>query len=131
MGTVDATSWLAIPEALELHRSLDLSGGLRRHNEQLALAGQRYLAGMLGVSRAELWHAAGTSVACVPLRDDVRPDLDAEGLYDLFAAAGAELAVSDWDGRRLIRVSGQAYLSPDAMCRVAVTVARALGAANP
>jgi isopenicillin-N epimerase len=112
-GTEDPSAWLSAPRALRVLEGLGLDR-LRRHNVELAVAGQLEVAAALQVSTADLPRDSGVSMQLVPLP---------EGVADTPAAAGAlqdrigeqaavEVAISSFDGRGYVRLSAHAYNAP-------------------
>jgi isopenicillin-N epimerase len=117
-GTNDATAWLALPVALDLHDHLDAGGRLRRHNAALAERGQRIVSEALGLEPSGLWGSDAVSMRCVPLPK--RFGADPDELYDrLHHDAAVEVATHAWNGGCMLRVSGQAYVDPAAFDRLA------------
>jgi isopenicillin-N epimerase len=112
-GTEDPSAWLSAPRALRVLEGLGLDR-LRRHNVELAVAGQLEVAAALQVPAADLPRDSGVSMQLVPLP---------EGVADTPAAAGAlqdrigeqaavEVAISSFDGRGYVRLSAHAYNAP-------------------
>jgi isopenicillin-N epimerase len=112
-GTEDPSAWLSAPRALRVLEGLGLDR-LRRHNVELAVAGQLEVAAALQVPTADLPRDSGVSMQLVPLP---------EGVADTPAAAGAlqdrigeqaavEVAISSFDGRGYVRLSAHAYNAP-------------------
>jgi isopenicillin-N epimerase len=112
-GTEDPSAWLSAPRALRVLEGLGLDR-LRRHNVELAVAGQLEVAAALHVPAADLPRDSGVSMQLVPLP---------EGVADTPAAAGAlqdrigeqaavEVAISSFDGRGYVRLSAHAYNAP-------------------
>jgi isopenicillin-N epimerase len=112
-GTADPTAWLAAPRAIRVLERLGLDR-LRRHNVELAVTGQRELAGALGVEEADLPRDAAVPMQLVPLPDGVGATREnAVALQDRIGEESAvEVAVTTWDGRGFIRLSAQAYNAP-------------------
>jgi isopenicillin-N epimerase len=112
-GTEDPSAWLSAPRALRMLEGLGLDR-LRRHNVELAVAGQLEVAAALQVAATDLPRDSGVSMQLVPLP---------EGVADTPAAAGAlqdrigeqaavEVAISSFDGRGYVRLSAHAYNAP-------------------
>jgi isopenicillin-N epimerase len=112
-GTEDPSAWLSAPRALRVLEGLGLDR-LRRHNVELAVAGQLEVAAALQVAATDLPRDSGVSMQLVPLP---------EGVADTPAAAGAlqdrigeqaavEVAISSFDGRGYVRLSAHAYNAP-------------------
>jgi isopenicillin-N epimerase len=121
-GTTDATAWLALPVALDLHDHLDAGGRLRSRNASLAALGQQRVADALGIEPAARWGSDGVAMRCVPLPE--RFGADPEALYDrLTHEAAVEVATWSAGGRCVIRLSGQAYVEPSAFDRLAAWLA--------
>jgi isopenicillin-N epimerase len=112
-GTEDPSAWLSAPRALRVLEGLGLDR-LRRHNVELAVAGQLEVAGALQVPVGDLPRDSAVSMQLVPLP---------EGVADTPATAGAlqdrigeqaavEVAISSFDGRGYVRLSAHAYNAP-------------------
>ncbi len=116
-GTVDSSAILSLPAALALFERL---GGQRRimaRNNALAGYGRSVLADALGLGRAEYPQEAGMSMAALPLPERLAgPDRVQMLLAD---RAGAETAVSEWQGRLVLRISAQLYNRPEEYRRLA------------
>ena len=112
-GTDDLTAWLAAPRALRVLERLG-PDRLRRHNVELAVAGQREVAAALGLDGALLPRDAAVSMQLVPLPDGlVTDDASAAALQERIAErARVEVAVTTWAGRGFLRLSAQAYNAP-------------------
>jgi isopenicillin-N epimerase len=126
-GTEDPSAWLSAPRALRVLEGLGLDR-LRRHNVELAVAGQLEVAAALHVPAADLPRDSGVSMQLVPLP---------EGVADTPAAAGAlqdrigeqaavEVAISSFDGRGYVRLSAHAYNAPADYRRLAADLPRLL-----
>ncbi|HEX7187764.1 MAG TPA: aminotransferase class V-fold PLP-dependent enzyme [Actinomycetes bacterium] len=113
VGTHDVTAWLSAPRALRVleHFGLDR---LRRHNVELAVAGQLEVAASLDVAPADLPRDPGVSMQLVPLPDGVATTVAAAAaLQDRIGErAAVEVAVTTWAGRGFVRLSAQAYNAP-------------------
>ena len=112
-GTEDPTAWLSAPRALRVLERIGLDR-LRRHNVQLAVAGQLEVARALQVGPADLPRDAAVSMQLVPLPDGVATSVEAaDALQDRIGETSAvEVAVTSWAGRGFVRVSAQAYNAP-------------------
>jgi isopenicillin-N epimerase len=112
-GTHDLTGWLAAPKALRVLEHLGLDR-LRRHNVELAVAGQQEVAAALGLDPAGLPRDPGVSMQLVPLPDGIASDVaTAAALQDRIGEeAAVEVGVPTWAGRGFVRVSAQAYNAP-------------------
>jgi isopenicillin-N epimerase len=112
-GTSDLTAWLTAPRALRLLENIGLDR-LRRHNAELAVAGQLEIAAALHVAPADLPRDPAVSMQLVPLPDGMVTD--ASGAAALQARiseeAAVEVAVTSWAGHGFIRVSAHAYNAP-------------------
>jgi isopenicillin-N epimerase len=119
-GTQDPTPWLSAPKAIRVLEGLGLER-LRRHNVELAVAGQREVATALGVATAELPRDAAVSMQLVPLPEGVAATpADAGALQDRIGETSAvEVAVTCWSGRGYVRLSAQAYNAPSDYRRLA------------
>lgn len=119
-GTEDRTAWLAAPRALRLLDGLGLDR-LRRHNVELAVAGQLEVAGALGIEAANLPRDPAVSMQLVPLPVGVASTPEDASLLQARIAeiAAVEVAVTTWDGQGFIRVSAQAYNCPADYVRLA------------
>lgn len=113
VGTADLTAWLSAPRALRVLEHLGLDR-LRRHNVELAVAGQREVARALGVGPADLPRDPAVSMQLVPLPVGIAADeASAAALQDRIGELTAvEVAVTTWAGRGFLRLSAQAYNSP-------------------
>lgn len=113
VGTDDLTAWLAAPRALRVLERLGLDR-LRRHNVELAVAGQQEVAAALGVDTAELPRDPAVSMQLVPLPDGLVTDTaQADALQARIGEeAAVEVAVTAWAGRGFVRLSAQAYNAP-------------------
>lgn len=119
-GTDDPTAWLSAPRALRVMERLGLDR-LRRHNAELAVAGQVEVAEAIGLDAAGLPRDPAVSMQLVPLPAGlVTDDTSAAELQDrLGEEAAVEVAVTTWAGRGFLRVSAQAYNAPDDYRRLA------------
>jgi len=119
-GTADSSAILALPAALSLFEEL---GGLERvidHNNALAGYGQSVLAAALGLDGAEFRREPLLPMAALPLPQGLG---DADRVQQLIAdRAGAETAVSEWNGRLLMRISAHAYNRPEEYERLALAL---------
>jgi isopenicillin-N epimerase len=112
-GTEDPSAWLSAPRALRVLEGLGLDR-LRRHNVELAVAGQLEIAAALQVAAADLPRDSGVSMQLVPLPDGVADTAAAAGeLQDRIGEqAAVEVAISSFDGRGYVRLSAHAYNAP-------------------
>ncbi len=112
-GTEDPTPWLSAPRALRVLGQLG-PDRLRRHNVELAVAGQAEVARAIGVPAADLPRDAAVSMQLVPLPDGVAATRDAAAaLQDRIGEESAvEVAVTCWNGRGFVRLSAHAYNAP-------------------
>jgi isopenicillin-N epimerase len=112
-GTEDPSAWLSAPRALRVLEGLGLDR-LRRHNVELAVAGQLEVAAALHVPAADLPRDSGVSMQLVPLPQGVAGTPAAAGaLQDLIGEqAAVEVAISSFDGRGYVRLSAHAYNAP-------------------
>jgi isopenicillin-N epimerase len=112
-GTEDPTPWLSAPRALRLLGQLGLDR-LRRHNVELAVAGQEEVARAIGVPAADLPRDPAVSMQLVPLPDGIAATREsAAALQDRIGEESAvEVAVTCWDGRGFLRLSAHAYNAP-------------------
>lgn len=120
VGTADLTAWLSAPRALRVLQHLGLDR-LRRHNVELAVAGQREVAAALGVDPARLPRDPAVSMQVVPLPAGVATDdASAAALQARIGeSAAVEVAVTTWAGRGFVRLSAQAYNAPADYARLA------------
>lgn len=113
VGSDDLTAWLSAPRALRLLDQLGLDR-LRRHNVELAVAGQRAVAQALSVEPADLPRDPAISMQLVPLPAGIARD--AGGAAELQARIGeqigVEVAITSWNGQGFIRLSAHAYNAP-------------------
>lgn len=109
-GTTDPTAWLAAPVGLH---TLGTFGwpALRKRNTSLAAWGQRVVAEAIGADLTGIPADPAVSMRIVPLPAGVATTAeDAQLLQAAIATeAACEVAVAAWNGRGLLRVSGQAY----------------------
>jgi isopenicillin-N epimerase len=112
-GTEDPSAWLSAPRALRVLEGLGLDR-LRRHNVELAVAGQLEVAAALQVPAADLPRDSGVSMQLVPLPEGVADTPAAAGaLQDKIAEqAAVEVAISSFYGRGYVRLSAHAYNAP-------------------
>ncbi len=145
-GTADPTAHLSLPAAIRFMGSL-LPGGwpaLMASNRAMALRGRSALCAALGSDPPAPDGMIG-SIASVPLPPGsasvtIEPGAERDPLQvELFERHRIEVPVMTWpvpaaldDGRspeeRLIRISAQAYLAPDALDRLAAVLPAALEA---
>lgn len=120
VGTDDLTAWLSAPRALRVMERLGLDR-LRRHNAELAVAGQVEVAAALELAPADLPRDPAVSMQLVPLPAGLAADSSsAAELQDRIGeSAAVEVAVTTWAGRGFLRLSAQAYNSPDDYRRLA------------
>jgi isopenicillin-N epimerase len=119
-GTEDPTPWLSAPRALRVLGQLGVDR-LRRHNVELAVAGQEEVARAIGVTTADLPRDAAVSMQLVPLPDGVGVTrAAAAALQDRIGEESAvEVAVTCWNGRGFVRLSAHAYNAPADFHRLA------------
>jgi isopenicillin-N epimerase len=120
VGTVDPTSWLAVPAALETLGAV-LPGGwpeVRRRNHEMALTARRILCDALGIDPPAPESMIGSLVA-VPLppreRDPHLSPAWLDGLQQvLYEEYTIEVPIFAWPNSpaRLVRVSAQLYNEP-------------------
>ena len=123
VGTQDLTAWLAAPRALRLLDGLDLDR-VRRHNVELAVAGQVEIACALGLEPAQLPRDPAVSMQLVPLPAGVAttPE-EAAALQDRIGTEVAvEVAVTSWNRRGFVRVSAHVYNCPADYTRLATAL---------
>ena len=128
-GTLDYTPWLAALAGLYLLNSLD-PDTVRRHNRTLVRWGQRLVGAALGVESGNLPDQDGAvSMRLVPLPATVATTpADAAALRQrIDDELSIEVAVNAWNGRGLLRLSGQVYNRPDEYRRLAAGLPRLLG----
>ena len=113
IGTADLTAWLSAPRALRLFDHLGPER-LRRHNVELAVAGQEEVAAALGQDPASLPRDPAVSMQLVPLPEGVvTDDVSAAALQARIGeAAAVEVGVTCWAGHGYLRLSAQAYNAP-------------------
>ncbi len=117
-GTRDPSAWLAIPAAIGFVSGL-WSGGLtelQQRNRDLALLGRQILCDALGLEPPVPASMIG-QMAAVILPQDLRPtggEGDSDALHlGLRRELAIEVPVFGWQGRRILRISAQAYNSPE------------------
>jgi isopenicillin-N epimerase len=120
VGTDDLTAWLSAPRALRVLERLGLDR-LRRHNVELAVAGQREVAAALGLDPADLPRDPAVSMQLVPLPDGmVTNSAEAAALQARISEeAAVEVAVTTWAGHGYVRLSAHAYNAPSDYRRLA------------
>jgi isopenicillin-N epimerase len=113
VGTQDLTAWLAAPKALRLLEGLDLAR-VRKHNVELAVAGQLEVARGLGLDSAGLPRDPAVSMQLVPLPAGVASTREkAEALqHRIGTEVAIEVAVTTWQGQGFIRMSAHVYNRP-------------------
>jgi isopenicillin-N epimerase len=113
VGTQDLTAWLSAPKALRTLERLDLAR-VRRHNVDLAVAGQLEVARGLGLDAAGLPRDPAVSMQLVPLPQGIASTRDdAEALQNRIGTeVGIEVAVTSWAGQGFVRVSAHVYNRP-------------------
>jgi isopenicillin-N epimerase len=116
-GTLDYTGWLAAPSGLFALRTLGVDR-VRAHNAALARYGQQVVGNALGLTdlpdpggalpmRLIPLPADGDLAAAVRLRERISDELR------------AEVAVTAWNGRLLLRLCAQIYNRPEEYDRLA------------
>lgn len=117
-GTRDPSAWLAIPAAIEFVSNLWPGGlaELQQRSRELALLGRQMLCDALGLEPPTPAEMIG-QMAAVILPQDLAPtggegDSDELHLW-LRRELGLEVPVFGWQGRRILRISAQAYNSPE------------------
>jgi isopenicillin-N epimerase len=120
VGTDDLTAWLSAPRALRVLERLGLDR-LRRHNVELAVAGQREVAAALDIPPAGLPRDPAVSMQLVPLPEGLVTNRgQAEALQARIGEeATVEVAVTTWAGRGFLRLSAHAYNAPGDYRRLA------------
>ncbi len=131
VGTIDPTPWICVGEAIRYLGTLEPGGidALMRRNRALALWARRLLADRLGL-RPVCPEAMLGSMAAVELPKDAAADVPdpapmpgaGHRLNDeLFERFGIEVPVMVWPAapRKLLRISAQAYNSPEQYERLA------------
>lgn len=112
-GTEDPTAWLSAPRALRVLGQLGLDR-VRRHNADLAVAGQLDVARAIGVPADDLPRDPAVSMQLVPLPAGIAATREAAAsLQDRIGEeSSVEVAVTCWDGRGFVRLSAHAYNAP-------------------
>jgi isopenicillin-N epimerase len=113
VGTQDLTAWLSAPKALRTLEHLDLTR-VRKHNVELAVAGQLEVARGLGLDASGLPRDPAVSMQIVPLPAGVASTpAEADALQARIGTEVAiEVAVTSWSGQGFVRVSAQVYNRP-------------------
>jgi isopenicillin-N epimerase len=143
-GTVDPSSYLAVPEAIRFGASL-LPGGwaaLRSRDRDLALRGRALVCGALGLEPPAPEVMIG-SFASIALPETDEPfevqgiELQGDRVHAALLARGFQVMVTPWPQRpsggrwrRLLRVSAAPYNDLDQMERLAGALPEALDAAT-
>lgn len=116
-GTRDPSAWLTLPVAIGFLEHLYPGGlaELQQRNRQLVLLGRDLLCQALGTAPLCPDDMIG-QMASVELPAELQPaagDGDTDALHHwLRHEKSVELPVLSWQGRRLLRISAQAYNSP-------------------
>ncbi len=112
-GTEDPTAWLSAPRALRVLGQLGLDR-VRRHNVELAVAGQHEVGRALGVPTRDLPRDAAVSMQLVPLPTGIAATRDdATALQARIGEESAvEVAVTCWQEQGFVRLSAHAYNAP-------------------
>ena len=113
VGTQDLTAWLSAPRALRTLEHLGLDR-VRRHNVELAVAGQIEVARGLGMDPAGLPRDPSVSMQLVPLPAGIATTAEeAAVLQDRIGTEVAvEVAVTTWAGQGFVRLSAHVYNRP-------------------
>lgn len=110
-GTLDYTPWLAAPAGLYTLRTLGLDA-VREHNAALAAYAQRVVGAALGLAPKELPDPGGDlAMRVVPLPPGTAETRPAAAALRqrIFTKLATEVAVSEWPGGGLLRLSAQVY----------------------
>jgi isopenicillin-N epimerase len=94
---------------------------VRRHNVELAVLGQREVAGALGLDPAVLPRDPAVSMQLVPLPAGIASTREEATALQarLGTDASVEVAVTDWRGQGFVRVSAHVYNAPADYARLA------------
>jgi isopenicillin-N epimerase len=126
-STLDYTAWLAAPAGLHLLQTLGLDR-VRRHNVELVEYGQRVVAEALRLDPAALPNPAGPAhMRLIPLPPELDDDAATAMRLRLAQEYRCEVAVTQWNGRRGLRIAAQIYNRPSDYDRLAAALARVLG----
>ena len=120
-GTLDYTPWLAAPTGLFTLRTLGVDV-VRAHNAALVRYGQAVVGDALGVRPADLpVPPPGVAMAVVPLPEGIGTDIDDARRWRLRISdeLAAEVAVTSWRGRGMLRLCAQVYNRADEYDRLA------------
>lgn len=131
-GTDDVSAWLAAPRALRSLEHLGLTR-LRRHNSDLAAAGQRAVAASLELDIHGLPASEDVSMRLIPLPQDVAASRSAAAALQAHVSdhGGVEVGVTTWRGHGFLRVSAHAYNAPSDYDRFAQALPSLLEALDP
>ena len=123
VGTEDVTAWLSAPRALRVLERLGLDR-VRRHNVELAVAGQHAVATGLGHAADQLPRDSAVSMQLVPLPAGVAADHDAAAALQerIGEEVAVEVGVTTWAGRGFVRLSAHVYNCPADFQRLAATL---------
>jgi isopenicillin-N epimerase len=129
-GTLDYTAWLAAPTGLFVMRTLGVDR-VRANNAALAAYGQRVVGAALGLlSPGDLPDpgAPEASMRVLPLPAGAVTSTDAAAALNARIAEELRVVVACqfWQGRGLLRLSGQVYNHPDEYDRLAAGLPRVL-----
>ena len=117
-GTFDPTAWLSVPAALDHLFALGLDA-VRKEGHALVQAGRNELAQALGVDPLHpddpSWYGQMAAVLVPWARGADGPALNAR----MYAEHRIEVPFSSYDERCFVRVSGQAYNTPEQYIRLA------------
>jgi isopenicillin-N epimerase len=125
-GTADVTSWLCVPDALDVMSALGWDR-VRAHNHALVGLGQRAVAQAVATEPPVPPGAYG-SMAIVSLPEGAATTLDEATTLSarLHDEARIEAAVVSWNQRGYVRLSAQAYNRPADYDRLAEALPRFL-----
>lgn len=123
VGSDDLTAWLSAPRALRVLEGLGLDR-LRRHNVELAVAGQLAVADALQVDRSDLPRDPAVSMQLVPLPDGMATDAGEAAVLQarIGEVAAVEVGVTTWAGHGFLRISAHAYNAPADFRRLAAEI---------
>jgi isopenicillin-N epimerase len=124
-GTRDPSAWMCVPEAVEFGRGLGWDK-MRRYGRELVRFGRELLATLPGIELGGPTEMHGQLASVL-----LPAPADAEGAVALCdrlrRAHGVEVAVSPFEGRAVLRISGQVYNHPDEYRRLVAALSAELG----
>jgi isopenicillin-N epimerase len=122
-GTRDNTAWLAIPAALEFFRDLD-PGAVWEYETRLLEALSTRMAALNAIPVGPAEMCAAMRAFILPTRRLAEAGDNLNLMQALWAKHRIQIAAGVLEGKLLLRVSAQAYVSEDDIARLTETLAR-------